>query len=63
MRGINQLLQEKGFLVGIPYYAFMKEISPYTVFVIEGENVKDYTELGYTLRDQNQEIEIEWSYC
>lgn len=47
--GVNEVLRELGFVVGIPYYVFYKDMTRYTTLLIEGQKVKGFGEIRYTL--------------
>ncbi|EAD1105779.1 hypothetical protein MSW20_000306 [Listeria monocytogenes] len=47
-KSVNTEMQQLGFIVGIPYYVFTKQISRYTLLVVEGTKVKGYSEIRYS---------------
>ncbi|EAC4704706.1 hypothetical protein ACSDVA_001268 [Listeria monocytogenes] len=47
-KSVNTEMQQLGFIVGIPYYVFTKQISRYTLLVVEGTKVKGYAEIRYS---------------
>ncbi|EAC6224667.1 hypothetical protein EIN99_01565 [Listeria monocytogenes] len=47
-KSVNIEMQQLGFIVGIPYYVFTKQISRYTLLVVEGTKVKGYAEIRYS---------------
>ncbi|ELY0461706.1 hypothetical protein SLM20_000955 [Listeria innocua] len=47
-KSVNTEIQQLGFVVGIPYYVFTKQIGRYTLLVVEGAKVKGYAEIRYT---------------
>ncbi|EEO6567420.1 hypothetical protein G6H68_002765 [Listeria monocytogenes] len=47
-KSVNTEMQQLGFIVGIPYYVFTKQIGRYTLLVVEGTKVKGYAEIRYS---------------
>ncbi|EIF6131965.1 hypothetical protein [Listeria seeligeri] len=47
-KSINSEMRSAGFVVGIPYYVFTKQIGGYTYLVVEGAKIKGYAEIRYT---------------
>ncbi|EAE9314715.1 hypothetical protein BVM15_13970 [Listeria monocytogenes] len=47
-KSVNTEMQQLGFIVGIPYYVFTKQIGRYSLLVVEGTKVKGYAEIRFS---------------
>ncbi|MBC2369718.1 hypothetical protein HBP99_13810 [Listeria booriae] len=45
-RTINKEFASLGFLVGVPYFVFVKQTGKYTMLIVEGEHLKPRRRLG-----------------